>query len=206
MEKLYFAPMMDVLKSYLVQHKSINIPGLGTIYLERVPAQIDIVNKQLLPPRYIYKFDKYFDAPDAEFFSYLATHKKLEDYEAIKWYNEFAYNLRAQIRTDEKAEWEGIGIFKKDSSGEIIFEDNSQQPTGLIPLAANRIVRSDASHHLLVGDRETTTIQMSELLNDGNVHVEKESWWIYALILTAVGLCIAFFHFYRYGWSISSLF
>ena len=197
--------MMDVLKSYLVQHKSINIPGLGTIYLERVPARVDIVNKQLLPPQYIYKFDKYFDAPDAEFFSYLAAHKKIEDYEAIKWYNEFAYNLRAQIRTDERAEWEGVGIFKKDISGEIIFEDNSQQPAGLIPVAANRIIRSDASHHILVGDRETTTVQMSELLND-QVHVEKESWWLYALILAAIGLSIAFFHFYRYGWSVGSLF
>jgi nucleoid DNA-binding protein len=197
--------MMDVLKSYLVQHKSINIPGLGTIYLERIPARTDIVNKQLLPPQYIYRFDKYFDAPDADFFNYLATHQKMEDYEAIKWYNEFAYNLRTQIRTDEKAAWEGIGVFKKDSSGEIIFEDNNQQPAGLLPVAANRIVRSDASHHILVGDRETTTVQMSELLND-HTHVEKESWWLYALILAAIGLCIAFFHFYRYGWSTGSLF
>lgn len=205
MENSYFAPMMDVLKSYLVQHKSINIPGLGTIYLERVPARTDIVNKQLLPPQYTYRFDKYFDAPDAAFFSYLAEHKNVEDYEAIKWYNEFAYNLRAEIRTNEKAEWEGIGIFKKDLSGEIIFEDDSRQPAGLIPVMANRIIRNDASYHMLVGDKETTTVQMSELLND-NVHVEKESWWIYALILAAIALCVLFFHFYRYGWSAGSLF
>lgn len=205
MEKLYFAPMMDVLKSYLVQHKSINIPGLGTIYLERIPARVDIVNKQLLPPQYIYKFDKYFDAPDAAFFSYLAAHKKIEDYEAIKWYNELAYNLRAQIRAEETAEWEGIGIFKKDDSSEIIFEDYNQQPAGLVPVAANRIVRSDASHIILVGDRETTTTQMSALLKD-NVHVEKESWWVYALILAAIALCILFFYFYQHGWSTASLF
>ena len=54
--------MIDVLKSYLVQNKSINIPGLGTIHAEEIPAKNDIVNKQLLPPHYVFHFDKYFDA------------------------------------------------------------------------------------------------------------------------------------------------
>ena len=39
--------MVEALYSYLLQHKSLSIPGLGTIFIERVPAQSDFVNKQL---------------------------------------------------------------------------------------------------------------------------------------------------------------
>jgi hypothetical protein len=30
-----------------------------------------------------------------------------------------------------------------------------------------------------------------------NVLVEKESWWLYALLLAALGLLVLFFHLYR---------
>ena len=38
---------------------------------------------------------------------------------------------------------------------------------------------------VLVGDQEMTTDHMTELLSE-EVHVEKESWWIYALIVFAI--------------------
>lgn len=197
--------MSDILNSYLVQHKSISIPGMGTIYVEDVPARSDFVNRQLLPPFSIYRFDKYFDAPDREFFAYLALHKQMADYEAIRWYNEFAYNLRAQIRNGGQAIWNGIGIFKQNPSGDIFFEENRENDPVYEPVPAERIIRDNESHSIRVGDNETTTLKMSELLHE-SVYVEKESWWIYALILAAVGICLAFFYFYSYGFNTGSIF
>jgi hypothetical protein len=197
--------MTDILNSYLVQHKSINIPGLGTIYLETVPARNDFVNRKLWPPFQIYRFDKYFDAPDKEFFTYLATHKKIPDYDAIRWYNEFSYNLRSSIRNNDHAVWEGVGIFRQDGSGEIVFEENRLYNNILPAVTAERVIRSNASHAMVVGDRETTTTKMSELLSE-ETHVEKESWWIYALIIAAVCICAVFFHVYRYGLQFGSMF
>ncbi len=60
--------MVKLISTYLIQNKSVSIPGLGTIYVERVPAQSDFVNRQLLPPAYHYRFDKYFDAPGKDFY------------------------------------------------------------------------------------------------------------------------------------------
>ncbi len=114
--------MNNVLVSYLLQHKSISIPGLGSMYIERIPAQTDFVNRRILPPDYHFRFDKYFDAPDKDFFTYLAKQQNIADYEAIKWYNEWAYELRSKIREGQIVEWAGIGTLKKDISGEIIFE------------------------------------------------------------------------------------
>jgi hypothetical protein len=83
---------------------------------------VDVADRTMLPPAYRFRFDKYFDAPDKEFFSYLATQANILDYEAIKWYNEFSFELRNRIRAEDAVSWDGVGILKKDGSGNILFE------------------------------------------------------------------------------------
>ena len=196
--------MIQELYSYLLQHKSISIPGLGTIYVERIPAQSDFVNKQLLPPAYHYRFNKYFDAPDKEFFTYLASQKEIADYEAIKMYNEWAFEFRNKIDADHSAEWDGVGVLSKDGSGEIVFEPVSALAPFLSPVSAVRIIRSNSRHLMLVGDKEVTNLEMTGYLNE-ETHIEKESWWIYALIIAALALIFIFFHYYKTGSTIESI-
>jgi len=196
--------MIAILNSYLIQHKSICIPGLGTIYLERIPAISDFSNRQMLPPSYKYRFDKYFDAPDKEFFSFLASSQNLAEYEAIKMYNEFAYDLRDRIRKEERFDWPKVGTLVRDATGEIQFKSELIQPGFVQPVSAIRVIRQDARHAILVGDQELTTDHMTELLSE-EVYVEKESWWIYALIIFAVALVIGFFYLYQHGWDLGSI-
>ena len=191
--------MIEILNSYLILHKSISIPGLGTIYVERKPAQSDFVNRQIIPASYHYRFDRYFDAPDKDFFTYLAAQKEIADYEAIRWYNEWAYELRNKIRTQHEVHWENVGTLRTDPSGEIVFEAQHKLIGFLQPVPAERIIRSNAKHTVLVGDRELTNTAMSDYLNEETVHVEKESWWIYALILATVAVVVIFFHFLQKG-------
>jgi hypothetical protein len=195
--------MTAALNSYLQQHKSISIPGLGTIYIERTPALTDFTNRQLLPPGFHYRFDRYADAPDKDFFSFLAIRKNIADYEAMQWYNDWATDLRNRIRSDDQVVWEGVGVFKKDLSGDIVFEASAPLVSHLYPVPAERIIRSDAAHTMLVGDKEVTNVQMSGYLNDP-VEREKSSWWIYALIIAALALIILFYHFYKNGFNTSS--
>jgi hypothetical protein len=188
--------MYGILNKYLFQHKSISIPGLGSLVAETIPAISDFANKQLLPVQLKFRFDKYFDVPDKNFFTYLSQKKDIADFEAIKWYNEFAADLRNKIRSEEEAVWQGVGVFKKDFGGEVVFEAFASPYEFYPPVKAERIIRADAKHSILVGDKEKTNYEMTELLSDA-IYVEKESWWIYALILAAIGLSILFFHFYR---------
>lgn len=198
--------MNDILTSYLLQNKSISIPGLGSMYIERIPAQTDFVNKRILPPDYHFRFDKYFDAPDKEFFAYLAQQMNRADYEAIKWYNEWAYDLRNRIRDGEEVEWKNVGVLKKDVTGEIVFEAAGAIDTLQEPAPANRVIHSHAQHTMLVGDhevvREFTTDDPEYVPID--TYVEKESWWLYALIIAAIALSVIFFHFYKNGVNVSS--
>ena len=202
--------MTEVLTSYLLQHKSISIPGLGTVYIERIPAQTDFVNRRILPPSYHYRFDKYFDAPDKEFFTYLAQQKDIADYEAIKWYNEWAYQLRNRIRNNEPEVWPGIGTLKKDLNGEITFEAAGAIPTMQQPAPANRVIHAHAQHTMVVGDREV--VREIPAHDENGVYAEypeesarvKDSWWIYALIIAAIAGSAIFFHYYKNGFSPST--
>jgi nucleoid DNA-binding protein len=213
--------MTDVLVSYLLQHKSISIPGLGSMYIERIPAQTDFVNRRILPPDYHFRFDKYFDAPDKDFFTYLAKQQNIADYEAIKWYNEWAYELRSKLREGHTVEMPGIGTLKKDISGEIVFESAGRIPTLQEPTPANRVIHSHSQHKMLIGEKEVTR----KLSTNDNYEAKTEtvpppveekpiitneekkkegkrgSWWFFALVVAAIALSLIIFRFAKNGFN-----
>lgn len=190
--------MINIVKAYLLQNKSVSIPGLGTIYVERLPAQSDFVNRQLLPPSYHFRFDKYFDTPGKDFFAFLSSRKNIHDFEAIKEYNEWALRLRNDISGAENpVPLNGIGTLQRAGSGEIVFEPSVKPQTYSTPVAAERIIRTNAKHSMIVGDRELTNVEMNDYLQE--VHKERTAWWIYALIIAAIALVAIFFSYYRNG-------
>jgi hypothetical protein len=193
--------MFQVLNAYLFQHRSISIPGLGSIYLETLPANIDVAERTILPPVYRFRFDKYFDQPDKEFFSYLATQRGILDYEAIKWYNEFSFELRNRIRAEDEVNWEGVGVLKKDGSGNVLFESVPAPDFFQQAIPAMRVNRPDAQHTLVVGDRERTSGEMNEWLQEEEVNRRKISWWVIAAVIAAVGLAFLGWYFYSHGWA-----
>ncbi len=199
--------MIDILNKYLIQHKSINIPGLGTIFIEHLPATFDVVNQRILPPLFEFRFNKYFDTPDKEFFSYLSFEKGVADLEAVQLYNQFAQDLSAAIKQDDRAEWLEVGVFVKNSAGDLLFEPVQQTEMLYAPVPAVRIVRDRASHAVLVGDQEKTTVEMTSFLNDEKVEkpvVAARKWWLYAVILLIIAVVVLFFLFYQKGFNITA--
>lgn len=189
--------MEQLVRIYLLQKSSISIPGLGTIYVERSPARSDFINRQLLPPTFHYRFDKYFDAPGKDFFAFVATRKNIEEYEAIKMYNEWALSLRNNVTSEQSAEIEGVGSLKRDTSGDVVFDAAPVPDPFYISVPAKRILRTNASHTMLVGDKELSNVEMTDYLQE--THREKVSWWVYALIIAAIALAAILFNTFRRG-------
>ncbi|MDP4128605.1 MAG: hypothetical protein Q8918_00185 [Bacteroidota bacterium] len=195
--------MYSILNKYLFQHKSISIPGLGTICLETQPASLDSSTRTILPPVYYFRFDKYSDTPDKDFFSYLATIRQIPEYEAMRQYNEFAYALRDRINHLQKTVWEGVGELKKDQEGNIQFDSTLQNPFFLQPVSAEKLVRANAQHTLLVGDRERTSDEMSKWFSEEPVQGNR-LWWLVALITGVAALLLIAIHFSSHGWNVES--
>jgi nucleoid DNA-binding protein len=197
--------MFQILNSYLFQHKSISIPGLGTIFLEKKLPLLTEDGKNLLAPVYHFRFDKYFDAPDKDFFSHLAAEKKIADYEAMKLYNEFSYELRNKIRVDEKVEWEGVGVLKRDQEGNIVFESSAGTPEflGAVPLFYPRHVTIKENNGLEAAENQEMS---DEAINYPEDILQREhKWWIYSLIAAIIAITVLLFHFSYNGWRLESL-
>jgi hypothetical protein len=190
--------MIPALNSYLHQHKSLSIPGIGTIYIERTPARSDFTNKQILPPGYHYRFDRFNDTPDKQFFSFIARKTNVADYEAMQWYTDWAYEISAKLKADSIVFWEGVGALKRNDTGEVFFETIAPIDAFLQPVPAMRIIRINTSHTMLVGDKELTNLQMSGYLNDNDKHpVHKTNWAAYALIVGLLLIIVFFLYLFR---------
>ena len=196
--------MFEILNSYLFQNKSIGIPGLGTLYLEGLPASVDTTNQNMLPPLHYFRFDKYSDTPDRQFFSYLATEQNTAEYEALRTYNEFCHDLRERINLLGRVHWEGLGDFVKDADGNTVFESTLGNPPFMQPVPARKVIHPDAKHVLLVGDMERTNFEMNEWLQQEQEGSGRKRWWLYALIAAAVAILVLIFHFSFNGWKVES--
>jgi hypothetical protein len=195
--------MYSILNRYLFLHKSIPIPGLGTICLESQAATIDASTRTIHPPVYRFRFDKFSDSPDKDLFAYLSTQQKISDYEALRQYNDFAYSLRDRLNYFREAPWEGLGVLKKDDMGEIHFESSILNPSFLKAVPAEKVVRTNARHMLLVGDRERSSREMSDWFAEEPIHGNK-LWWLVALIGGIAAAVIIMIHFSSKGWNVES--
>ncbi|HCL83909.1 MAG TPA: hypothetical protein DIC22_08035 [Chitinophagaceae bacterium] len=195
--------MYAILNRYLFLNKSIPVPGLGTICMESQSATPDASTRSILPPTYRFRFDKFFDSPDKELFAYLSSEQHISDYEALRQYNDFAFSLRDRLNYYREAPWEGLGILKKDDMGDIHFETSIANPFFLQPVPAEKVVRANAKHMLLVGDRERSNREMSDWFAEEPVHGNK-LWWLVALLLGIAAAFLILFHFSSHGWSVES--
>jgi len=195
--------MYAILNKYLFLNKSIPVPGLGTICMESLPATIDASTRTISPPVYRFRFDKFFDSPDKDLFTYLSEQQDISDYEALRQYNDFAYSLRDRLNYFREAPWEGLGMLKKDDMGEIHFDSTISTPGFLQPVPAEKVVHANAKHTLLVGDRERTNREMSDWFAEEPVHGNR-LWWMVALIAGIAAALIIMFHFSSRGWKVES--
>jgi hypothetical protein len=195
--------MYAILNRYLFLNKSIPVPGLGTICMESLPASIDASTRSIMPPTYRFRFDKFFDSPDKDLFTYLSAQQNISDYEALRQYNDFAYSLRDRLNYFREAPWEGLGILKKDDMGEIHFESSILNPTFLQPVPAEKVVRANAKHMMLVGDRERSNREMSDWFAEEPVHGNR-LWWLVALLGGIAAVLFILFHFSSHGWNVGS--
>ena len=185
--------MYRELYQYLVQHKELPLPGIGTFIIERRPAAFDFPNKLILQPAYSVRLrtDSYIPGPP--FFGWLAANLGVSTREAIFRYNDFTFDLRKNISEGGSVDWKGIGHLSKALSGEVkfvaahVFDRES-------PVKAERIIRENAEHMVRVGEDQRSSTEMTAYLNQQNE--KKIIWW-------GISLAIAILALMFIGWYLS---
>lgn len=186
--------MYTELFQYLLFHKELSVPGIGTFFLERKPAANDFFNKRINPPAYIFALQPTSNLPPKKFFNWLSVALHISYQDAVLQFDNFAVNIKQQISKGGIIDWKGVGVLSKGLAGEIKFKPEKEMILEK-PVTAEKIIRLNAEHMVRVGEDNKTSAEMVELLNQ--TQEKKSFWWAYALSLAL--LCIIFIGWYVAG-------
>ena len=189
--------MYGELHQYLILHKQLNVPGIGTFQVERKPADVDVAGKIINPPAYTIALHHSNATPSKKIFSWLASELSISEYDALAKFNDFAFDIRNKVMAGEKLLWNGIGILSKGMAGEIRFEASLKGMSIGEPVIAHKVIREDAEHRIMVGEQEKTSTEMLEWLNPSG---KKRSYvWVLSLLIGLLAIAFIAWHFYSRG-------
>jgi hypothetical protein len=187
--------MQDQIASYLFQHKTCPLPGLGTLSMLHSGAEADFTNKLIAAPKNFIRFTD-VETDTTGLLNYLAATTGGSKYEVTEALDHFCDNLRDKITQQPDVQLENLGSFFVDASGKINFKQEELPATFMQPVYAERVIHPDAEHNILVGDKETTNTVMTELLAPKTE--TKDRWWVWAIVLCILGLTALAIYFTKF--------
>lgn len=194
--------MYSELFQYLLQHKELPVPGIGTFLLERRSAVVDFPNKLIHPPSYAVAMQYGGHLPGKSFFSWLAHSLNISDREAIFRFNDFAFDMKKQIVEGDVVNWNRVGTLSKGLGGDVKFVPAEAALVLEKPVTAEKVIREKAEHMVRVGEDQKTSAEMVEMLSQPE---EKKSyWWAYALAIGLVAIMFLGWYFSEHGVDMSS--
>ena len=188
--------MYKELYQFLLLHKELPVPGVGTFLLDRSPASVDFPNKQITGPAYQVSLSPAVEVPGKSFFHKLSglLHQSAKD--SVMQFNDFAFELKRQVMNGAVIDWKGIGILQKGLAGDIKLMPSSDWPFQS-PVAAEKVIREKADHMVRVGEEEKTAAEMTEMLNQPEER--KSFWWVYAMIIGILSVIFIGWHLSEKG-------
>ncbi len=196
--------MQELFASYLAQKKECSIPLIGKFEINTHAAELDIANKQLLPPADEIIFSEGADYLADDLTNYISFSKNLSPHEAEEKIHHWCLHSKSKLDSGEKIIFDSIGSLQKNEAGTIFF----QRKTGVKffeNISADRVIHKNAEHAVLVGDRETTSSAMNEYYRDVPLMLRKSSWKLWAIILFILSLVIIGIYFYSHKFSVTSI-
>jgi hypothetical protein len=174
--------MYQFIAATLFTQKKCHLPGLGYLALDSSPAQLDFANTQLLSPQYQVHF---VPTDNGE--------QRFNEFSAL------SQLMKSQLATSGQVILDGVGRFYKSDEGQVSFEAEQAESIFFQPVSAPRMLRQDATHQVLVGDKsimssgQPVAHENLPIANDTTI-VQGSRWWLWAIVL--FGVAIAGFTLY----------
>ena len=193
--------MVHLLYKYLIIHKQVAIPGIGLFYIDRKPATHDIANKVFQSPELNIDFKAGTTITDKEFYQFVSKEKGIEEVEAVQRLHDFANRLKQEVSANKRVELPGMGVLIKNGMGQVSFEAHNALTNYFPPIVEERVLVDD--HHTgqsIIEHTSPPPIQQEERYTEPSVsHVSKDYWWVYAIILSVLGIAMILYYYYENG-------
>jgi hypothetical protein len=189
--------MQDTLYEYLILHKQLSLPGVGTLYLQQHPSQLDFGNKQITAQTYSFKLDSTTDKPSKRLIEWLSNANGISEWDAVKSINDFAFDLKKSVSSAGEMSWNNIGIFRRNDKGNFSLVTEAIKLINESPVKAEKVIREKAFHQVLVGENEKTSVEMEAFFTE--TKTSRDTSWLIALILTVLAIVFAGWYFSEKG-------
>ncbi len=179
--------MENLLASYLYSFKNCPLPTVGVLIMQAgaaVAVQSDKIIQAATPN--IQFVSKEINAD--ELLQYISMQKNISLQEASDELSKYCSRL-LELQPYEELPLASAGNFYITEEGALNFK-YSILPTSFFPnVPAERVIHPDASHNMLVGDTQTNTTAMAQLL-DGSDQNKGAKWVWVAAALALVGALV----------------
>jgi hypothetical protein len=185
--------VLSTLTTFLLQHKQVAIPHIGSFELIHRPATLDFANRLILPPAEEIVYSK-SDLVTERQKTYLSEVLNISAADVSQQLENLGHQLKESLG-QQGFEWRGIGKLEQGGTG-VVF--NSLFKNKLAPVEAHKVMRENVSHSVTVGDREMQSHEAAELLQE---EAPKSYLMIIVWILIAMALLFIGYLFYTKGFS-----
>ena len=191
--------MFAQLTKYLVHYHNVSIPEVGSVKLQREPARHDVAEKLIYPPLYSIKFDRSENVKKHQL-EYIAVESG-SDLNAVE---HKLQKLGKEFRTEVQLKsfsWNKIGLFTDRNATALSFQPTAIVIEVLQPIVANKVIRGNAQHTVLIGENE----MLKGGILDEIIAPVKRKKYVLLIGWMLVLLAIAFIVFYLYSEGFQSL-
>lgn len=183
--------MERYLTEYLFCNKCCPLPGVGELQFGARSATFSQMEQTMIPPAHEVVLVRR-NVEEADLVEFISTQANITFEESARKLKTWCGSL-ADIGTGEKF-IRGVGAFYIDSAGRLQFRSETLHSSLIPEVSAKRVVRKEVNHQILVGDKESSSVQMTEFFLETG-RVKRRRWWIAAAIIgttAAVGIAAYF--------------
>jgi len=114
-----------VIRKLIGEYEFVIIPGFGALLSHQVPAVYDGNSGIFAPPVKRLAFNEYLKLDDGLLANYISRHEKVTHADAVEYIKGYTDRLRSGLDVNGEASIIGIGEFKQNVEGKLVFEPNT---------------------------------------------------------------------------------
>lgn len=192
--------MLQQIQNYLFQYKKVTIPKVGTLEVTHLPAILDVASQAISPPAPVIRFSQQAAVSRHQLQALAAA----DDGDADAAENklaQFGEALKSSLH-QQPFHWQGIGVLGMSDETQVQFSA-SELGNLLMPVPAQKVLRENVQHNVLVGDQEVQ--YTADEFETGLPEYPVRSWLLtICWIIVACAAAFILYHLYTHNWSAES--
>jgi hypothetical protein len=184
--------MEELIELYLFKNRKCPLPELGTLVIIETNAVASLAERKIHAPVSYIQFIESTMQPD-DFIDFIAINKNISIEEAAALLKQYCSSLQNMDAYGE-TRLQDAGKFYVNADGMLIFKAIEIPKIFFPDVNAERVIHPDASHNMRVGDKETTSAEMTAYYTDAG-STNKNKWWITAIVLIIIAAVALIMYF-----------